>query len=234
MNYIKTYEQHNEGIRSNLAKAGLVGSLLMTSPEATANKVDTLQKQIGTEYTQTDSIDKVYNNVKEMSEERKGRLQDEKLSQILSEIESNLQSKDPAKFIELYTSLSKHIETEYGYKIGDKKIEDLTEETITELKNGTNNITLFSILGWLGSICLAVCGIPQAWLSYKEKNSRGISWAFVLLWAFGEIFALAYVYDRLDLPLLLNYSANILILAVIIYYKINPKDKISLEHDKEV
>lgn len=223
MNYIRTYEQHNEGIRSSIAKAGLVGSLLMSSPEAIASKVDSLQKQVGTEYTQQDSLDKVYKNIKELSEKRKAKLKDEKLSQILSEIESNLQSKDPAKFIELFTGLSKHIESEYGYKIGDKKIEDLTEETISELKSGKDNITIFSIMGWLGSICLAICGIPQAWLSFKEKHSHGISWAFVLLWAFGEIFALAYVYDKLDLPLLLNYSVNILILAVIIYYKVNPK-----------
>ena len=79
------------------------------------------------------------------------------------------------------------------------------------------------ILGWLGSICLAVSGIPQAWMSYKEKHAHGMSWAFLLLWAFGEIFALAYVYDKLDLPLLLNYSVNILILAVILFYKISPK-----------
>lgn len=223
MNYVKTYEQHNEGVRSGIAKAGLVGSLLMSTPEVIANRVDSLQKQIGTEYTQQDSIDKVYKNVKELSEKRKTKLKDEKLSQILSEIESNLQSKDPAKFIELFTGLSSHIESEYGYKIGDKKIEELSEETISELKSGNSNISLFSILGWLGSICLAICGIPQAWLSYKEKHSHGISWAFVLLWAFGEIFALAYVYDKLDLPLLLNYSVNILILAVIIYYKVNPK-----------
>ena len=88
------------------------------------------------------------------------------------------------------------------------------------------------ILGWLGSICLAICGIPQAWQSIKDKHSHGISWGFVLLWAFGEIFALAYVYDKLDLPLLLNYATNILILGVILYFKINPKN--TVDYDKEV
>ena len=59
-------------------------------------------------------------------------------------------------------------------------------------------------------------------MSYRDKHSHGISWAFVLLWAFGEAFALAYVYDKLDLPLVTNYLTNILILGVILYYKINP------------
>jgi uncharacterized protein with PQ loop repeat len=90
------------------------------------------------------------------------------------------------------------------------------------------NMTIFEIMGWLGSICLAICGIPQAWQSYKDKHSDGISWGFVLLWAFGEVFALAYVYDKLDLPLLLNYATNILILGVILYYKVKPQNKLEL------
>ena len=89
-------------------------------------------------------------------------------------------------------------------------------------------MSIFEILGWLGSICLAICGIPQAWQSFKDKHSHGISWGFVLLWAFGEVFALAYVYDKLDLPLLLNYATNILILAVILYYKVKPQNKLEL------
>jgi hypothetical protein len=32
-----------------------------------------------------------------------------------------------------------------------------------------------------------------------------------------------YVYDKLDLPLVMNYATNILILGVILYYKIYPK-----------
>jgi uncharacterized protein with PQ loop repeat len=148
-----------------------------------------------------------------------------KLSIILDEIKSNINSKDSTKFIELYTKLTSHIESEYDYKIPEQKVEELTEAGIAGM---VKNMTIFEIMGWLGSICLAICGIPQAWQSYKDKHSDGISWGFVLLWAFGEVFALAYVYDKLDLPLLLNYATNILILGVILYYKVKPQNKLEL------
>ena len=109
---------------------------------------------------------------------------------------------------------------------------DLSELSSAGISEQTKGMSIFEILGWLGSICLAICGLPQAWQSFKDKHSYGISWGFVLLWAFGEIFALAYVYDKLDLPLLLNYATNILILAVILYYKIKPQT--TADYDKEV
>jgi uncharacterized protein with PQ loop repeat len=112
------------------------------------------------------------------------------------------------------------LESQYGYKIEARKIEDLDGE---ELKRDPGKFNLFEILGWLGSICLALCGVPQAIMSYKDRHSHGISWGFLILWAFGELFALAYVYDKLDLPLLLNYAVNILIVGVILYFKVRPE-----------
>ena len=78
-------------------------------------------------------------------------------------------------------------------------------------------------LGWLGSILLAFCGLPQAIESYKTKNSDGLTWGFVLMWFVGEICTFVYIIPKMDLPLLFNYSANIMFLIIIIYYKINPK-----------
>jgi uncharacterized protein with PQ loop repeat len=116
-------------------------------------------------------------------------------------------------------------------KIAQEKYNVKIESDIEQLQtSGTNpkDLNLIQILGWLGSICLAVCAIPQAWMSYKEKHSEGISFAYLLLWAFGEVFALAYVYDKLDLPLLLNYATNILVLGIILYYKIKPGNQETL------
>jgi uncharacterized protein with PQ loop repeat len=79
------------------------------------------------------------------------------------------------------------------------------------------------LIGYIGSIMLAVCGLPQALESYKTKSSEGLTWGFLGLWFFGEIFTFAYVLPKMDLPLLINYSANIIFLAIIIYYKIKPR-----------
>jgi len=79
------------------------------------------------------------------------------------------------------------------------------------------------IIGYIGSILLAICGLPQAIESFKTKSSEGLTWGFILLWFFGELFTFAYIIPKMDLPLLINYSANIIFLIIIIYYKVNPK-----------
>ena len=222
MKKLKTYENFiNEEIdfRKGIAVAGLMGALA-SSPVAAQTTTPTsmsVQSEQG--------IDVYKNQIEEISTIRKEKSKDVKLSIILDEIKSNINSKDSSKFIELYTKLTSHIESEYGYKIPEQKVEELTEAGIGSM---VKNMTIFEIMGWLGSICLAICGIPQAWQSYKDKHSDGISWGFVLLWAFGEVFALVYVYDKLDLPLLLNYATNILILGVILYYKVKPQNKLEL------
>jgi len=228
MKYLQTYEQHNEGLRTAAIGAALGASLLANSPSVNAQDI---VKPALTNPTSKDGVNAAVEQVEGLSNVRKSELnpKDEQLNSILSEIQSKLQSGNQEDYKELFDKLSAHVETKYGYKIEPKNLDELSEAGIAEQTKG---MSLFEILGWLGSICLAICGIPQAWQSFKDKHSHGISWGFVLLWAFGEIFALAYVYDKLDLPLLLNYATNILILAVILFYKINPKN--TVDYDKEI
>lgn len=81
----------------------------------------------------------------------------------------------------------------------------------------------FYILGWIGSLLLAFCGLPQALNSFVKKSSEGITWGLILMWFFGEVFTLIYVLPKLDLPLIFNYVLNIIFLSIIAYYKIFPK-----------
>lgn len=78
------------------------------------------------------------------------------------------------------------------------------------------------IFGWIGSALFAVCGLPQALQSYKDKHSNGLNWFFLLAWFFGELFTLAYIYPKADYPLIANYLINLIFLAVILWYKIFP------------
>lgn len=75
--------------------------------------------------------------------------------------------------------------------------------------------------GWLGGIMLAICGAPQAYKSYKEKHSNGISLGFLILWTLGEIFTFIYVVPKMDIPLLFNYTANLIFLSIIWKYRFN-------------
>ena len=78
-------------------------------------------------------------------------------------------------------------------------------------------------IGWLGSILLAFCGLPQAIESIKTKSSEGLTWGFIGMWFIGEICTFIYILPKMDLPLLFNYTANIIFLSIIIYYKLTSK-----------
>ena len=79
------------------------------------------------------------------------------------------------------------------------------------------------MIGWLGSILLAFCGLPQAIESYKTKSSEGLTWGFIGMWFIGEIMTFIYILPQMVLPLMFNYTANIIFLAIIIYYKLMPR-----------
>jgi uncharacterized protein with PQ loop repeat len=75
-------------------------------------------------------------------------------------------------------------------------------------------------VGYIGSILLAFCGLPQAIQSYREKHSDGINFWFLLMWTFGEIFTIIYVIPLMSIPLFINYGANLVFLMVIWRYKL--------------
>ena len=220
MKYVKNYKQHNESIKGTIAGIGLAGSLLMGTPNVKAST------PIGTiEMNQSEKIDctEIHKTITALSEIRTQNCQDQELNNILDEIKSNVSSQDSNKIKEMFGKLSSHLEKEYGYKIGVQKVEELDKSRVESMKNKPTEANFFMLMGWLGSICLALCGVPQAMQSYKDKHSHGISWGMLVLWAFGEVFALAYVFNKLDMPLLMNYSINIFVIALMLYYKIYPK-----------
>lgn len=78
-------------------------------------------------------------------------------------------------------------------------------------------------IGWIGSILLAFCGLPQAIESFKTKNSDGLTWSFLIMWGVGEIFTIIYILPKWHWPLIFNYTANIIFIGIILYYKIKPR-----------
>jgi uncharacterized protein with PQ loop repeat len=75
------------------------------------------------------------------------------------------------------------------------------------------------VIGWIGALFLAVCAAPQAYKSYVEKKTEGVSITFLSLWYLGEVLTLIYIcFTSVQIPLVINYVFNILCLTVIIYY----------------
>ena len=78
-------------------------------------------------------------------------------------------------------------------------------------------------IGWIGGILLAFCGLPQAIESYKTGKSDGLTWGFLIMWGVGELFTIVYIIPKWHWPLIFNYTANIIFISIIAYYKINPR-----------
>ena len=78
-------------------------------------------------------------------------------------------------------------------------------------------------IGWCGALLFAICGLPQAYQSWRDGHSHGLNWFFLLAWAGGEILTIIYVLPKWDIPLLTNYFINGIFLVIMLYYKIYPR-----------
>jgi len=79
------------------------------------------------------------------------------------------------------------------------------------------------VIGWLSTLFLSVCGIPQAIKSYREGHANGLSNGFLFCWTTGEILLIAHTYMVLDWPVFFNACANLLIMCVMLRYKFWPR-----------
>ena len=77
---------------------------------------------------------------------------------------------------------------------------------------------MIQIIGYIGSLAYALCGLPQAVLSIKNGHSQGISRGYALLSLIGSLLSLIYAVPRGDDVLLLNFGVNIIVWGIILKY----------------
>ena len=79
-------------------------------------------------------------------------------------------------------------------------------------------------IGYLGGLLLAICGIPEVIRTVKDGCCH-LGWAFLLLWFFGEVFMEIYAFGLRDYPLIFNYTFNLVLVGIMLFYKIKNKIK---------
>lgn len=81
------------------------------------------------------------------------------------------------------------------------------------------------MIGWIGSLMLALCGLPQAIKSVREKHSDGLDLLFLILWTLGELFTIVAIAKDASnlLYLFFNYGFNLFFLSIIWFYKVFPR-----------
>ena len=84
------------------------------------------------------------------------------------------------------------------------------------------------LLGCIGSICFALCGVPQVLMCVKQGHANGVSGMFLILWLLGEVFYTGATFIEFGpVPwLLFNYALNAICIFIIgYYYYCRPGDK---------
>ena len=84
---------------------------------------------------------------------------------------------------------------------------------------------MIEILGYIGCVAFALCGLPQVIQCYRQGNADGISIYFLSLWTLGEVCYLISTWATFGfvLWLMLNYFMNICWLLIIFYYVVRSK-----------
>lgn len=81
------------------------------------------------------------------------------------------------------------------------------------------------LLGWIGSIAFAFCGVPQAIQCKHQGHARGISLSFLLMWGLGEICYIISVWVQFGFVawMMANYFCNIICISIMLYYYLFPR-----------
>ena len=81
------------------------------------------------------------------------------------------------------------------------------------------------IIGWMGSILLAVCGLPQVIHTFKTQKVDDLNEFFIWLWFSGEVLTFWYIIvdditnQIYHIPMYFNYLFNIIMVFYLIYAK---------------
>ena len=82
---------------------------------------------------------------------------------------------------------------------------------------------LTTIIGLVGSLLLALCGLPEA-LSARKKGRCDVGYGFLCMWLLGEILVLLYNHMlHQDMWLYINYLLNICFIVIMLRYKVFPR-----------
>ena len=82
-----------------------------------------------------------------------------------------------------------------------------------------NQTKVNKLAGWVCSICFMFSGLPAVISAFQTGISE-IHNGTLALWTLGEICAILYILPRRDIPLLANYSVNIVFIVILWWFKI--------------
>jgi uncharacterized protein with PQ loop repeat len=81
---------------------------------------------------------------------------------------------------------------------------------------------MVDFIGYIGVLLLTMCAIPEVYKTITTEQCD-LSWSFLLMWLFGEVFTFFYVFTKSEhvklSALMFNYGINIILLIVLCFLK---------------
>ena len=74
------------------------------------------------------------------------------------------------------------------------------------------------LIGYIGSIFLTINAIPELIRTINDGRCH-IGWPMLVLWFIGEVFMTIYAFSLSNMPLILNYVFNFVVVVVMLFYK---------------
>jgi uncharacterized protein with PQ loop repeat len=74
-------------------------------------------------------------------------------------------------------------------------------------------------IGLIGNLFLTFCAIPEVIRTLKDKRCH-LGWGFLSMWFVGEIFCFFYGFSLNEIPLMINYTFNLVVVSMMMYFKI--------------
>lgn len=85
---------------------------------------------------------------------------------------------------------------------------------------------MLELIGWLASLCFALCSIPQALQCYRQGHGIGLNKPFMWIWLAGELLMMPYVLGKhgFDGPIMFNLTVNTFFIIIILKYIYFPRE----------
>ena len=75
-------------------------------------------------------------------------------------------------------------------------------------------------VGLIGSLLLTFSAVSEVIRTLKDRKCH-LGWGFLLMWFFGEVFCTIYGFDLQEIPLIINYTFNLIVSGLMVFYKLN-------------
>ena len=76
------------------------------------------------------------------------------------------------------------------------------------------------LIGYIGSVFLTINAVPELIRTINDQRCH-IGWPMLVLWFIGEVFMTIYALSLGNMPLILNYVFNFIVVIIMLGYKIH-------------